>query len=310
MMKVPLLIWFGGVCSLGSLSAQSREEEAFDIEFAEQQQLHEDAVIKATFDLRKIYREQLLALEKRAAKHGDYDGAVTVRDKRIPVETFLDEHDLDRRKALEENMIILKIEDAECSGAIDVRSDYLGGWRTNKSRATWNIRGVKRGRYEVLMRYSSSVEEKTRQDANGNSIKEMAGGSIEFGEHTNLLGADPPLKYRLISTKDWNDYREVSLGQLTLNNVAPSLRMRVTEVLPLGLMRLKSIRLVPVSSDGLAGSSLDVLEARHEELMRNQRSLLDQSYDKELRALDVKASGDGDTALAKEIRAELNQIKP
>ena len=312
MYRVLTIICIGFSC-LPDAVAQSRDDEAFERELLNQKEQYESAVMDATLELRKRYLNRLLVIEERAALEGDYDSAMAVKQKRKLVGAYLDRHDQTRRKALEAAMIVLTIDAAECSGAIDMKPDYLGGWRTNKSRATWDFRGVERGRYEVLLHYSCTAEVKYKRGSDGKSVEELAGGEIEFGEHTSLLGVDPPIKHELIATENWNDYTEVSLGELTLKNVAPSFRLQVLKVLPQGLMRLKGIRLVPVLKDQeteerVQGSAFAELQKRHDFLLGRSRRLLEQEYAEALRALAEKAKEASDTKLAKEIRAELDQL--
>ncbi len=311
-----LAVCLGGLLALTQAQQPSREEwkEILKAELADDSNAFEDKLADATVPFHQDYIASLLELEKRAAAHNDFHRAIAIRDERLPLEDYVKKNDPRVRKALLARAQRLLPKDAVRSGAVNLKKGYLAPWRTTNSRATWNLRGFKPGVYDVAIRYSCSSEEK-HVTKNGRSEKHIAGGILSFGEDTNLIGSSAsPLEYRVSGTGGWDQYKWKKLGKIEINGTAPSLRLRAEKTFPLGLMRLREVRLIPTRPEkttprpGPNIPSVKSLRTAYDAVIERKKITLKEAYLSELRALEAEAAKTNDSLLD-EIREEIRNLE-
>ncbi len=178
----------------------------------------------------RLYLAQLENLERSLAAEGDYAGAIRARDEAEVVRgqiASLDPSsppgtDAGDRSELPPKIIFLP-KDALTVGTIwDRESDSLYGWRSRNELARWQLPNLPPGGYEVVLEFQAGTSE---------------GGEFIISETFFYLGG----QIRPTGAK----IEKVNFGTLKIRSGQGPLSLYATRTEPGGLMRLKSIELVP-----------------------------------------------------------------
>jgi hypothetical protein len=102
----------------------------------------------------------------------------------------------------------------------------LGMWGSTSDHAVWNFEVVKKGKYVVRIDYACDDS--------------VAGNSYELVVGDTVFGGKVP------GTGNWDSYRQLSLGRLTLKPGRYQVVLRPTGKIDGYLMDLKSVRITPI----------------------------------------------------------------
>lgn len=305
------VLMISGNVNLGAqddkLSKKALESLILGGQFRESEREFKGELATATRATQQRFIAELTSFEKRAAESGAYALAIRYRDERLALQRERERHDPEAKRARKEKALELRPGDAALSGSVWFKGGVLERWRTSKSNVTWNLRGFKPGKYDVVLRYACSEAESDSVDSNGVKHTARAGGQVTFGEMSNLIGqGEQRLSHRILPTKNWSTFRELSIGTLTITNRAPALRLEVVDVGELGLMKLESIRLEPLENrhhetPAHALPSPTELRQSFVAMVKRKKQALEADHLKALHALRERAQATEDFQLVKAV---------
>ncbi len=301
-----------GLVSAGGQNGLTKEEKERELQILSGQ-LSEDRRAfareraRATSSANDYFVQRLEKFERQAAAEGNYGMAIRMRDERLRILEDSVRADPASARQGKDSAIVLKPREAALYGSVTLKSSALQRWRTSKSNASWKLRGIKPGHYQVVATYACSSKVEESVGPNGLKIRERAGGQFTLGEQSNLIGSnDQLLTHQVLPTKDWNTDREALLGEIELNAANLTLQLDVVEVQALGLMHLKEIRLYPLARPASPSDSpalTPLREIRRSFVVALQRRLqpIRQRYLQRLEHLRAQAESNDDPVLIKAI---------
>lgn len=184
------------------------------------------------------YSNALAILETQASDSADYETALAALQRRQELAEYYSNRELDPTHS-----IVLKPADAKTIGAValDKAENTLTNWRTAGSSAVWDIFKIIPGSYTV------SITCGVAESRAGSPPADATGGEIEFGEVTNLTGADTArLTLALKPTGGWTTFESFVLGDIKLARTSARFALKASRLRGTGgLMHLKEIRLSP-----------------------------------------------------------------
>lgn len=312
-MKSQMLVFLWLACLGPGLLAQKvdhlREAEG-DLRAA--RGLFEDALAKSSTQEEKTLAEVLRSLEAKAAAEGHLALAARISERVSQIEERLAIYDPERRSKRLAKAITLAPKEARFTGRVNINATgQLGLFKSTGSEATWDVRSLKPGLYEVEISYSCDRQAVEKPDAEGNTTKEYAGGEFSFGEVTGLSGvASPPFKHSVQATKDWLTPRTLSIGKIRLGSAFARLRLTSLRSKPQGLMSLYQLRLIPMDEVSASPTTTNHTSAKDsladaEAALRKKQAGLLQLRNEALAAKAQQATAKGDSASAEAIQKML-----
>ncbi len=306
-MKVICHLVLATVVAAATALAQNAELDRLE-------RLYREQLVKTLGPAVSEYEKKLLALEKSRATAANYLGAQRAKER-------ADQVAADLRALVEsrgETAIVLAPAEAKLTGAVtfDRAADALRRWQTVGSRASWDLRRIEPGSYEVEIAYAVPPEV---ENENRRTFEEPAmitsGGSIAVQEATSLrVDSAEPLTASLKSTGGAESYQRKKLGKLTFTGTSTTVSVEATAVEPGGLMTLKALTLYPMApgADGDAPSPVaKQFAALKDAQMENLRNLLEPTslaYVDELKTLEATLVEADDIEGLAAIRDELDRL--
>jgi len=287
--------------------AQSEKAEdalVFRSSLADKHAQLEAKLAQATSYLNKTFITKLRQFERQAAQDEDFAQAIVYRDRRLSLSKTLQRYDPDQAKQRAASAIRLSLSEASLTGSVSLQGKVLKGWKTSATAATWNLRGLTPGSYEIVMTYSCTKAVKEESRSGNKTIQLRAGGQFSFGETSRLLNAErQSLVHQVQPTAGWDTYRDVSLGTLTFSNAAVSLRLDVIESKPLGLMHLKGVQLIPIAerAESKPIPQAADLQRSFQNAVKRRKETIRAAYIEDLKSLQQRAKALGNHELAQEI---------
>lgn len=192
-------------------------------------------LINATTPVLKQLIAELVALETKAAAARDYDTAINVRNERQKLESQLTSQQkvsllLAARQQTaagetQADRLVLKPSEAKLEGVkYDNTADVLTNWASSGASATWQLRNLPPGGYEVVLHYASGP---------------LEGGTVVVQETFYSLSGDLQTTLK--------GFGEQALGTLRIRDGDGTLKVSAKTVLRSNLMQLKSVELIPAN---------------------------------------------------------------
>ncbi len=300
------------VLSLGmAITAVQAQDEKAENAFilrsllSDRHEKFEAKLASATAPLNRAFLIRLRQFERQAADSDDFAQAIAYRDRKLALTEQMQCHDPKHTEERATNAVTLLLSEALLTGAVTLQRDILKGWKTSATAATWNLRGMKPGSYEIVLTYSCSKATETKSDK---KVLLRAGGQLAFGEASRLLNdRQQPLTHEVLPTADWGTYRNVSLGELTFSNAAISLRLDVIEAKALGLMHLQQVQLLP-SAKPVETKPLPQaadLQRSFQNAVKRRKEKIQTTYIEDLKTLQQRAKATGNKQLIQDISSAL-----
>ncbi|MGY8687259.1 MAG: hypothetical protein ACKVHP_05910 [Verrucomicrobiales bacterium] len=288
------------------LAQESQEGLALAGEWEEEKHAFEIKLAEASLSADRHFSTQLHQFEKEAAKKEDYASAITFREQRRDLRKRLALADPVIRRAREAIAVPLEMHGATLAGSVRFNQGVLRQWTSSKDMASWDLRDLGPGTFEVVVSYSCSSRVKLSENSKGIKIKAHAGGTFTFGRD------EMKLTHRVIPTENWEAFREISLGTLKIKKSAPTLSLEVIQVGALNLMHMRSIKLYPLApalSDDVIKGSTDEIQRGFEGVVARKIQPLSQAHMTALKGLHKEAQSQGDEALAQRIAEAIENLK-
>lgn len=225
-----VFFWFCVIlASSRSLShAQSAKPSEVPAALLEKRLAYQTKLSADKLVLLKQQLQQLLALEQKAAKAGDYESAIAAVEAQKKLQQQMRQQEKIQLLASAQNhtenlqeIIQLKLEDALLAGP-KLESGAIIGWKNKNDSATWTLPGLPAGGYEVVLRYQSNATE---------------GGRVLIKEARYSLKAD------LVTTLQGAE--ESNIGTLRIQDGDGKLVLSAESILGDNLMRLEALSLIP-----------------------------------------------------------------
>lgn len=256
----------------------------------------ESAVETRSSPARESFAAALAELMRSRADHGDYEGAIRARDRRL--ELLASKPEATGDPASREGEIAIDLPSASRSGSglkYDVRESKFVGLTKDNQSLLWEISKTVPGVYSAIVTYSCG-EPEIDPDTEA-PIK--TGGSFTLAETTNLTtSGSEPLVRVVVPTGGWDESITRNIGKITVTGTRLNLQLSVDQANPGGLMHLYGIRLVPfddgLGTGGSAGAEtpeeLAVLRERFRLAITPKTSPIIMSYGTALREILDNAS--------------------
>ena len=227
-----------GLFALLTSLAQAAPPELQSLQNAYKKKVAEVAAPAAeTFatDLKKIASSQ--------AATGNYKEAAATKFKADSTLAFLDS-----LKVSSSSSVVLPLAGATHIGQVSysAETNTLGRFSTENARASWELRQIIPGTYDVSLTFS--VNHKVEVNPEDSSETEDAGGTFQIREDTKLQrvnsGANS-ITHEVVSTGGWDAFRTEIIGSITLASTPATIVLEALKPEPQGLMQLLEIRLIP-----------------------------------------------------------------
>ena len=120
---------------------------------------------------------------------------------------------------------VLLAKDASITGSLRFHAElgFIGWWSDADSTATWKVRDLRPGDYDVYIDYASPGY----------------GGRYSLGFGKNRLQAEA------IDTGGWRAYRKKYVGRVTIESRAVDVVIKAVEIVGTALMDVGAVTLVP-----------------------------------------------------------------
>jgi hypothetical protein len=229
---------------------------------------HEKAVAASTKMLDDTYRLTLQRLERRCAENGDYEGAMSAKERADAIEK-----PTGAAAPIAPIAYSLTANQARTQGGVnyDRARDFIE-FRKTGAAAIWELLPVEPGSYEAFIIYSAGVPV---HDPTGRSLGEPCGGIFAWSEVTNLGTRALPIEKSVVTTGSWENFVRVSLGRHEFKSRSATLRVEALAAAPGGLMRLRRIEIAPLSdSTATSARVVGTMESFRDLQKKNREALL------------------------------------
>lgn len=302
---------------LATLPASAQRPDA---ELARLRAEHEKGLASASRLIDDIHRLTLRQLERERAEAGDYETAGKVKARleameRAPGAAAIVPppltHTLPAARALTRD-------GANTEGG----REYVD-FRKTGGKAIWDVLGLEKGIYEVILTYSVGLPrfDESTLDGGTNQPREAPKGVIAFSEVTGLGGGGAAaLEKRVTTTGAWENYIRESLGRHEFKTATATVKLEALSASEGGLLRLRQIELVkivggpdPAASDAGAsepGRALQSLQAQYRKNMQEAAATLRTRFASEFLKLEQELASAGDTAAATVVTRSRERLFP
>jgi hypothetical protein len=212
------------------------------------------------------YERALAKLETELAAGSDYEEARLVQQRRAELKALYATNGASLAQSL---AIPLPVAQARLSGSAEVRGDSLTGWRTGGSYAEWaNVR-LPPGRYHLELEVNLMDVPAILGGLTPGKAQPLDKVAFDFYEVSLLAGAEENRRsFEFAKSADDTTFTALRIGPVNFNRSTATLRLAAAAGYPGNLVRLRNLRLVPVSDDvipaapSLPESSKSLAEAR------------------------------------------------
>jgi hypothetical protein len=317
--RIPAGRWTGVAASL-TVSTLAATAQRPDTELARLRTEHEKGLASASRLVDDIHRLTLRQLERERAEAGDYETASRVKARLDALERTPGTAAI-IPPPLTHTLLAARAQTRDGANTEGGR-EYVD-FRKTGGKALWDILGLEKGTYEVVLTYSVGLprfDESTLGD-NTDGPREAPGGVVSFGEVTGLgSGPAPTLEKRVVTTGAWENYIRESIGRHEFKNASTTVKLEAVSATDGGLLRLKHIELVkvvgapePSAATGTAqepARSLQALQAKHRQEMKEAAGSLRPRFNSEFLKLEQELTTAGDAAAAAAVAKVRERLFP
>jgi len=261
---------------------------------------------QALADSQRITEQYVLALSAREAAlaaAGDYEEAKHFQQRRAQLQSLY------FGSTVDSHAIVLPLTAARLVGSIQASGDILSNWRSNGSGAEWSQFRLTPGRYHL--EFEANMIDAPVAFASA-KMQPQEKASFTFAEVTQLINGGTGTNtatFEITQSADETTFIPVQTGPLTFTRSPITLRLVANSGYPANLIRLRNLRLVPVTETATVSAPIEAAAALQTvrddlaaELLVSQKKAID-DYRNTLSALTASKP-----ALKEAITAEAQRL--
>ena len=268
---------------------------------------------KALTDSQKVTEQYVLALAAREAAlaaAGDYEQARQFQQRRQQLESVY-------AGVPSTSAVMLTLAGTRLMGSAQASGDSLGNFRSSGSGVEWSLFRLTPGKYRL--EFEASMTDAPVAFASA-KLQPQEKAVFEFGEVTGLVtAASNRVSVEIPRSADETTFVKVQSAEMTFTRSPLTLRLVASAGYPANFLRLRGLKLVPVTETTAAAPTepIDVktaLEAIRttltSELAEAQKAVVE-AYRTELQRVDAKSQNEAKTELKRLDRlADKKEAKP
>lgn len=257
---------------------------------------------KALTDSQKVTEQYVLALTAREtvlAAAGDYEQAKQFQQRRQQLEAIY-------QGVESTNAVALSLVGTRLMGSAQASGESLGNFRSSGSGVEWSLFRLTPGKYRL--EFEANMTDAPVAFASA-KLQPQEKAVFEFGEVTGLASAaNNRVSVEITRSADETIFAKVRSAEMTFTRTPLTLRLVAASGYPANFLRLRGLKLVPVSEAAPVVQTEPVdakaaLEAIHStltsELAESQKAVVE-AYRAELERMDSKSQN--------EVKAELKRL--
>ena len=257
---------------------------------------------KALTDSQRVTEQYVLALAAREtvlAAAGDYEQAKQFQQRRQQLEAIY-------QGVESTNAVALSLVGTRLMGSAQASGESLGNFRSSGSGVEWSLFRLTPGRYRL--EFEANMTEAPVAFASA-KLQPQQKAVLEFGEVTGLASAaNNRVSVEITRSADETIFAKVQSAEMTFTRTPLTLRLVAASGYPANFLRLRGLKLVPVSEAAPvvqtepvdAKAALEAIRSTLAgELAAAQKTVLE-AYRTELERMDSKSSN--------EVKAELKRL--
>jgi hypothetical protein len=260
--------------------------------------------------LTEQYERALAKLEGELAVAADYEEARLVRQRRAELKALYAPGDSTFAQTL---ATPLAPSQARLTGSAEARGEELTGWRTGGSVAEWaNVR-LTTGRFHLELEASMTQAPAAVGGLAPNRAASQERASFEFYEVSLLPGAQENRRtFEVLQSSDGGSFVPLRIGPVNFTRSPVTLRLASVGGYPGNVLRLRNLRLVPVTEEeivaapSLPASAIALSDARQKlalELAAAQRPVVTEHL------ATLRQLATADAAVRPEAEAEIKRLQ-
>ncbi len=211
---------------------------------------------QALADSQRITEQYVLALSAREAAlaaAGDYEEAKHFQQRRAQLQSLY------FGSTVDSHAIVLPLTAARLVGSIQASGDILSNWRSNGSGAEWSQFKLTPGRYHL--EFEANMIDAPVAFASA-KMQPQEKASFTFAEVTQLISTGTnTATFEITQSADETTFIPVRTGPLTFTRSPITLRLVANSGYPANLIRLRNLRLVPVTETATVSAPIEAAAA-------------------------------------------------
>ncbi len=196
--------------------------------------------------LTEQYERALAKVETEVATAGDYEEARAIRQRREQLRALY-------AGTVSSLATPLPLAQAKLMGSAQALGETIGGWRSNSSGAEWQNFRLMPGRYHLEFEANMSDAPVAGSIYASPKFQPQQSATFEFNEVT-ILGnaAESHRSFEVLRSTDETTFTTMRVGPLTFTRNPITLRFTSAAGYPANIIRIRNLRLVPVTDETLA----------------------------------------------------------
>jgi endonuclease YncB( thermonuclease family) len=258
--------------------------------------------------LTQQYERALARTEAEVAATGDYEEARAIRQRREQLQALY-------TGTVSSLATPLPLAQARLTGSAQASGETLGGWRSNGSGAEWLNFRILPGRYHLEFEVNMSDAPVAGSIYASSKFQPQQSALFEFNEVT-LLGnsSENRRTFEIARSTDETTFVTVRVGPLNFSHSPVTLRFATTAGYPANIIRIRNLRLVPVTEETAVPVAATILTSSTTAMQQATATLkaaLDTARKNAATTYlaDLQKLAMGKTALKEQIEAEARRIQ-
>lgn len=197
--------------------------------------------------LTQQYERALAKVETEVATAGDYEEARAIRQRREQLQALY-------AGTVSSLATPLPLTQARMMGSAQASGETLGGWRSNGSGAEWQNFRLMPGSYHLEFEANMSDAPVAGSIYASSKFQPQQAALFGFDEVTLLgIAAENHRTFEITRSTDETTFTTVRVGPLTFSRNPVTLRLTAADGYPANIIRIRNLRLVPVTDAAGAG---------------------------------------------------------
>ncbi len=259
--------------------------------------------------LTQQYERALAKVETEVAAAGDYEEARAIRLRREQLQALY-------AGTASSLATALPLNQARMMGSAQASGETLGGWRSNGSGAEWQNFRLMPGSYHLEFEVNMSDAPVAGSIYASSKFQPQEKALFEFDEVTLLgIAAENHRTFEINRSPDEITFTTVRVGPLTFSHNPVTLRFSTEDGYPANIIRIRNLRLVPVTDAAGAVSTAALPPTSSTTAMQQASASLKESIETARKAVAAKYLDDlNDLAVTKpglkgQIDAEIRRMQ-
>jgi endonuclease YncB( thermonuclease family) len=232
--------------------------------------------------LTQQYERALAKVEIEVAAAGDYEEARAIRLRREQLQALYS-------GTASSLATPLPLTQARMMGSAQASGETLGGWRSNGSGAEWQNFRLMPGSYHLEFEANMSDAPVAGSIYASSKFQPQQKALFEFDEVTLLgIAAENHRTFEINRSPDEITFTTVRVGPLTFSHNPVTLRFSATDGYPANIIRIRNLRLVPVTDAAAEASTAALPPTSSTTAMQQASATLKESIETARKAVAAK----------------------